>query len=310
MSSLPSLLFLLSLTACAGELEPAPRLDYSWSIDRTTLPEVELSVMHVGLTEFSERQALQGGSRRKIMQGPLSVFVVRHAIHGVMLIDTGFGRRTKNDPKDYPGAATASATGLQMGTPAVEQLAARGIEADEIGNIVVTHLHMDHAGGIEDFPEAVLWVDRREWAAASKRRLLKSYDPVPYADHRQVRPLDLEHPHESYGPMPAHHDLFGDGTVVLLSTPGHTPGHLSVMVNTQRRSYLLTGDCAWVDAHWQGPSHKGFFARTMLEDDPTAAMQSVHRIRDWARRFPEITVIAGHEPANLTRYPTFPIPLP
>jgi glyoxylase-like metal-dependent hydrolase (beta-lactamase superfamily II) len=101
--------------------------------------------------------------------------------------------------------------------------------------------------------------------------------------------------------------VFGDNTVYLIDAPGHTAGELCVLVNRPTRSYLFTGDAAWVDANWQTPRPVGYLPATLLAWDWRRAYVQLWRIHAWQWRHPdELVVISGHEPANLDALPAWP----
>ncbi len=294
------------LFALACATLPAPEQpDWSWDLDRTALPHGELRVAH--LATVTSTAFLSSGSRWEPHTVPVSALVYLHPEYGPVLIDTGFGERTKKDPRDYPGRFTSRMMGLQVQATLPDLLPDLGYEVADVQHIVCTHLHYDHAGGVEDFPQATLWIGPGEWDFGSEKRTTRGVDPRPYlahADHREV-PYD----DGPYGPFDAHEDLFGDGSVVLLPSPGHTPGSLSVLVNLPGGSFLYTGDAAWVDANWQLPTPKGKLARDLVEIDWEQGMQAQWRYKWWAERYPDqLTVVAGHEPANVDRLRAWPEP--
>ena len=102
------------------------------------------------------------------------------------------------------------------------QLRERGIDPDAIELIVMTHLHYDHASGLRAFPNATVVVDQAEWEDARKGSPLKGFLPHLFATPgQQWRTLPEAAPEV---------DLFGDGLVRLVATPGHTAGHRSVIL--------------------------------------------------------------------------------
>jgi len=160
---------------------------------------------------------------------------------------------------------------------------------------------------LADFPDATLHILEQEWRFALNESSLNAVVPWPYQDHAAMDFVSFGA--GPYGPFPAHHDLFGDGSVVMLPTHGHTPGHTSVLINAQNGSWLVVGDAAWHERHWAEPVPKGTMTRLVLEDDPKAAELALLRIHAWAKADPDLNVMAGHEASLEQRYPLLPEPL-
>ena len=302
------LLSLLPLLACAPKtVPPTPDIPtFSWSVDRDALPGGSLRVLHVATTRAREKIVVQGGGR-DFMELPVFVYVFEHPTEGVVLIDAGFPRRTAVDPHDYPGRTASNLLGLTMepGAAAADRLPEIGVQPDDVRHVVMTHMHADHIGGIEDFPRSALWVARPEWEAADERGPLGKPDTSPFAGHTAVKLVEFQTT-AAYGPFVGPVDLFGDGSVVLLPAPGHTAGHTAVLVNLKGGSFLFTGDCAWIDRHYTGPELKSPLVRGLLEFDWEVNYESQWRVRAFADAHPEVTVVSGHEPANLERLKSWP----
>ena len=220
---------------------------------------------------------MQGGDRDEVERGPISVLLFDHPVHGPVLIDTGYGRRTAVDRRDYPGGLESRILDIQMIRPAADALADLGYDPEDVRNIVLTHAHMDHVGGLEDFPDARVHMDGAEWKASRMWRPGRGYLPRPYRK-REIETVQwTESP---YGPFDRHLDFFGDGSLVLLPAPGHTAGSLMALVNLPEGSVLYTGDAAWVDENWERPVPKGWFARAILERDWRLGLDAQWRIHD------------------------------
>lgn len=140
----------------------------------------------------------------------------------------------------------------------VRQLARVGVGRDRVKTIVATHLHLDHIGGAEDFPDAEVVCTDAELAAHRARKGL-GYFARDLARSR-VRAVALAGA-PTYG-FPASHDVFGDGELTLLDARGHTQGSCAVALRARDKSYVHLGDAvyqAW--EHGMSPAGPSRFAR-------------------------------------------------
>ena len=175
---------------------------------------------------------------------PVNVFVLEHP-DGLCLFDTGQTARAAQ-PGYFPGwypFFRLSRFELTHDEEVAAQLRRLGHDADDVRWIVLSHLHTDHAGGVAAFEAAEILVSRSEWDAASGvGGRLRGYLPQYWPAHARVTLVDFEGP--ALGPFPGTHDVTGDGTLLLVPTPGHTRGHLAMVVREGHRTLLLGGDAA------------------------------------------------------------------
>ena len=282
---------------------------------------------------------VQGGEKKPV-KIPIPVYMIQHPQEGLILFDSGLGLNFKKHLEGWwlhRFFQNFLPYELGIGETAVEQLVQEGIDPKEVRYVVVSHLHYDHAGGLADFPNATLVVSEDEWRHANANRwqaALRGYRKEQYQD-LENRVQIIEYPPGSvYGPFEASFDLFGDGSLILLETPGHTPGHQSLLVNgvepcpngagpvsgpppltaslaqklaagDQRgapvRSHpptcdvLLTGDAVWVPEGYQRPAPKGWKAR-FLEEARAEAWITTQKIHQFHQENPEVMIVTGHDP--------------
>src|SRR4051794_13468899 len=189
-------------------------------------------------------------SRKDWIWVPMPAFLVEHPTAGLVLVDTAMHPSVEVDPKanlGTLGARVNTCRDIDGGIP--ERLRDLGHEPTHITAVVMTPLHADHASGVVEFPQATFVVDRREWDAAStgSRPGLRGYHR-PHFDHAfDWRGVDYDADWvNSLSPFGRTVDLFGDGSVRLVSTPGHTLGHQSVVLRLRGRDALLTRDAAYL----------------------------------------------------------------
>jgi N-acyl homoserine lactone hydrolase len=197
-----------------------------------------------------------------------------------ILVDTGLHPRAAEDAARHYGTAKA----LTLFRLELEASVAEQVDLGTISRVVITHLHFDHAGGLDLLPpSAPVVVQRREWEAAHDAAAIAKnfYQPADYAGIEERVVL-----------VDGDHDLLGDGSVRLLATPGHTPGHQSVAVG----EHLVIGGDA---VHYAGTLDDHRFPA--FADDFDAQAESAERLR--ALRDAGAVVRPGHDPAVLVAGP-------
>ena len=174
---------------------------------------------------------------------PVNAFLVHHP-DGLCLFDTGQSAQATEPgylPRWHPFLRLAR---FELG-PQDEigaQLAGRGIDPISVRWLVLSHLHTDHVGGIGAFPGAEVIVSRVEWEQARGlsgrlRGYVPQHWPLP-------EPLLVDLAGPPVGPFSGSFDVAGDGTLLIVPTPGHTPGHVSLIVRGDHGGFFLGGDIA------------------------------------------------------------------
>jgi N-acyl homoserine lactone hydrolase len=231
-------------------------------------------MLNVGWISSSAAVWRQGEDPDRRIRFPVPSYLIETGDERI-LIDTGLNPASVGDTAAYYGRPEAGLFELELEHDITEQ-----VDVSTLTRIVLTHLHFDHAGALTLMPSSIpIVVQRREWEAghdpaAVKRNFLY---PRDYAvDDREVVLVDGDH------------DLLGDGSIELLLTPGHTPGHQSVRVGDQ----LVLG------------ADVGHFASTLddhrfpvFADDFSVQAQSANRLR--TLRDAGVRVLPGHDPEVL-----------
>jgi N-acyl homoserine lactone hydrolase len=209
---------------------------------------------------------------------PVPVYVVETDGERI-LVDTGLNPAGVADPAAHYGSPDAFGPFV----PEQEQSIADQIDLSTLTMVVLTHLHFDHVGGLELVPPNVpLTIQRAEWEAGQDQEAVARnfFQPRDYAGtERELRLIAGDH------------DLLGDGSVELLSTPGHTPGHQSVRVG----NVVIGADVT----HFASGIDDGRLP--IFGDDLAAQARSADRLR--ALRDDGLTVVPGHDPDALAPGP-------
>jgi N-acyl homoserine lactone hydrolase len=156
---------------------------------------------------------------------------------------------------------------------------------------VMTHLHLDHASGMADFPKAQFILTDAEWrdATTGSRPLLRGYFPSQYDYAFDYRTVSFTENVASYSTFGRTFDLFGDGSVRLAYTPGHSAGHQSLICRLRDRDLVIAGDVVYTLHQLQtapGP------ARPF---DPHTYNRSLQELRLFARQYPNALIIPSHD---------------
>jgi glyoxylase-like metal-dependent hydrolase (beta-lactamase superfamily II) len=243
---------------------------------------------------FAWRRAFGLGVKREDwMDVPVPAFLVEHPGAGRILIDTGFHPSVAVKPQENLGRlALFTFKDLQMkpeqAVPA--QLRTRGIEPSEVKVVLMTHLHVDHASAISEFPGATFVVSAAEWAAATTKGQFHGYAKRQFDHGFDYRLLDFEGAGaESFSGFARSFDVFGDGSVRAVYTPGHTLGHMSIVLRTERGEVLVAGDAIYL-RRTLDDQHLPY--RT---EDEHLFRRSLREIRQYVTETPDALVIPGHD---------------
>jgi N-acyl homoserine lactone hydrolase len=230
---------------------------------------------------------------------PCPAYLIRHPSAGAILVDTGLHPSIATDGKENFGGL-----GVRVGHPALEngkdvpsQLRERGLDAGEIPVVVMTHMHIDHTSAISEFPNSTFVLSEKEWesAATGPRPLLNGYRRIHFDYAFDYRTIDFDRGGiDSYSSFGRTFDLFGDGSIRLAYTPGHSAGHMSVIAHLTKRDFVIGGDATYTLAQLEGDAP--------LAPRPFDAhnyRRSLQELKLFKRQYPDAIVTPGHDPEFL-----------
>ena len=261
------------------------------ALAQTDAPEVELWRLDCGtvkvndLNMFSDTRAYTGETRELTA----SCYLIRHG-EDYLLWDTGL-------PAALKGAATNDTDALSPTLDATidEQLAEIDLTPADIGRIGISHYHFDHTGQAADFPDAELIIDAHDWDVLSS-------DPLPTFAEGFANP-DLVKPWANGGKLTTTQgdtDVFGDGSVTMLTMPGHTPGSTALLVQlAETGPVLLSGDVV----HFE--EQIGREGVPTFNWDRSDTIASIDRMNKLAGNV-GATLIIQHDPRDIDKLPVFP----
>jgi N-acyl homoserine lactone hydrolase len=190
-------------------------------------------------------------------------------------------------------------TGHAMTTPnvapkvsLVDLLAKIDLKPEQIKYVGISHYHADHTGQVSSFPNATLLIGKGDWEAITSPKPAEGVNFKPFENwikgEGKVEPVALDK------------DVFGDGTVIMLTTPGHTPGHHSLLVKLpQMGNVIITGDAAHFRENYDSDGVPSF------NYDRSQTIASLERLKKIAANL-NATVIIQHDARDVEKLPVFP----
>jgi N-acyl homoserine lactone hydrolase len=231
---------------------------------------------------------------------PLPCYLIDHP-EGVILAETGINPELPKDPENYgPYGAPELAELLETLEITEEQhlfnqLEKCGYAPEDIDYVVLSHLHLDHAGYISELPDATYIVqqDELQWAFYPS-------DPFQRRLHQLGDLAPLRSPEYDVQPIEGEYDLFGDGSIVCLPTPGHTPGSQALMVTLEETgTVILAADLAHTEYGLDNNTVPPFNWST------EESIRSIRRVKNRARR-EDAEIILQHDVDHFERMPKPP----
>lgn len=262
---------------------------------------LDLHLLDTGHCLVSAHHVMRGVPRRPMICRSL-VALIGHPQQGWTLFDTGYAPRMVEATRRLPWWLYRLATPLRIRPEqaAVRQLARYSLVLSDIQRVIISHVHADHVAGLRDFPdvpvivssEALTSIAGKHGLAALGRAHIPSLLPADLDRRAVPLPTFIGPPLPHLGPT---HDLFGDGSLLLMHLPGHARGQIGALAQTKRGPVLLAADGAWTN---QAIREQRLPARIthLFVDDVRAVGATLAALRNFSLARPDVRIIPTHCP--------------
>ncbi len=283
-----------------------PSKRYVHTLTTNTMTTLVCHILDTGYCDAWEHHVIRGGQRRRFDCHAL-VALLRHPRHGWLLWDTGYAPRLLDVTRRLPFSLYRRATPLHVcpELAVAAQLRRWELTPGDIRRVVISHFHADHIAGLCDFPQAELIAARAAYDNIATRRglhaLQRGFIPALLPDDFRARatllPAFSDRSLPALGPT---HDLFGDGSLLLVALPGHARGQIGALVQSDHRRILLAADGCWLTRairERRPPARiTGLFV-----DDPRAVRDTIERLFAFSQACPDVAIVPTHCPEAFAR---------
>ena len=296
------------------------------------IPAIRCHLLDTGYCLAWENHVIQGGQHTRIAC-PSLVALLHHPRQGWMLWDTGYAPRMLEVTQHLPFSLYRRATPLRLRPElaVVTQLARFGLRAEDIGTIFISHFHADHIAGLRDFPTARYITLETAYIDVAQRKgvnaLRRGFIPALLPDDFQKRvhllpPLNAKQDMDdrkgppnlipstlvptlsreigstmSLGPT---HDVFADGSLLLVELPGHARGQIGLLAHTERGDILFAADGCWLTRSIREQRPPSRLTHLFI-DDARAMRATIQHLHDFSIARPDVVIIPSHCPEAFAR---------
>lgn len=282
-------------------------------IGRMSNPVKRISVISTGTVRIRPQHVETNGtpllwwlntSRSWTLPRPINVYVIEHE-QGLVLFDTGQDRRSVTDDDYFPSGVVGhnycrlARFDIPEAGTLTEQLKDVGYDVADVRVAILSHLHQDHIGGLSELPKTTrVLASSAELASVHKRfavvnGLMRDHILIPGIDWVPITPQPVRD--ASITPFTSAHDVMRDGSLLLLPTPGHTPGSMSLLLRSEGLpAMLFVGDLTYDADLLAADRVPGVGNRAGLHE-------TTRLVNELTARHPGMPVLAAHDPAAAAR---------
>ena len=264
-------------------------------------PILECHILDTGYCLAWEDHLIQGGRHLQVECHSI-VALLHHPEHGWLLWDTGYAPRMLDATRHFPFSLYRRATPLRLDArlAVAAQLPRWHLSPNDIRYVILSHFHADHIAGLRDFPEATLIASASAYLDVASRRGLRALQrafipellPADFAKRAQ---LFSDFPGPSLPALGATHDLFNDGSLLLIALPGHAHGQIGLLAHTTRGRVLFAADSCWLrrSIYEQRPPAR---ITRLVVDDARAVRTTIDHLHDFIQASRDVILLPSHCP--------------
>lgn len=265
---------------------------------------MRVSALPTGTMHSSAMLAFRGGNPLENRDFSMTAVLVQHP-RGDLLIDTGFGREVDDHVKLLPLLMQLT-TDYDKTTSAVEQLITQGYDLKLLAGVILTHAHWDHVSGLDSLRNTPVLVPTTEQTFISDGGDNSALAKQLTTDHLKSYAF-VNKPYLGFAQQ---FDVWGDGSVVLVPAPGHTPGSVLVFLTLPSGQRLvLLGDLVWQLDGITQLAEKPWIARQLIGEDADAVRDAIAHVAAISEKFPQIKLLPAHDAKAMGSLPIYPATL-
>lgn len=276
------------------------------SMQQKQVPEIGFSIIKTSKVSVQERLLKPDGSLFKKTDSNFSAFLIKHH-QDYFLFDTGLGRQIEEQyQQDMPLWQRPFFKFDRPVISAREQLAQAGFSP--IKNILISHSHWDHAGGVLDFPDAQVSTSDEELEVIHHPTTGAGGTWASQIASKSIHWNSIVFKNMSYKGYEKSLDLYGDHSIVLVPMTGHTTGSIGMFLTDDNgKCYFFIGDVVWtVDALKVGAA-KFWAAGLIVDHDEKETKASLNKVRALLEKHPETIIVPAHDSTVQDKLGYFPL---
>ena len=266
----------------------------------SALPNLQICWAEFGRDTAPGFLITTGWSRTLIAKVSVSGLVIKHP-RGTLMIDSGDSSHLRAEIAELSGTFDRWYMNQLPGSmpiiaTAPEALRAIGVDPVSLTGVVLSHAHVDHAGGLVDLPGVPALLSPEELAFVEATPTRGDFHVLPaHARALAGRMKAIEFKPVPYEVFEQSADLFGDGSVVVVPMPGHTPGSVGVFVNQSPSMRILhIGDTTMVKEGFERPAAKGWLV-SLLDNNRAGVSEQLQLLKQLHEQVPDLIIMPAHD---------------